>query len=238
MINPILLIQSGVDGVEAMVESANSVAAAAPAKLSILKLALNGGWIMVVLALLLVLALYISVERYLTLRNATRFDEDDSFMDSIRQYIHQGNIDDAKKLAQDTDSPIARMIGKGLSRLGRPLPDIQAAIENVGKLEVANLEKRVSLVATVASLGPMLGFLGTVTGMVQAFFDMANAGNNIEIGILASGIYEAMVTTVGGLIVGIIAYFLYNILVTRINKVVNDLEVRAAEFMDLLHEPA
>lgn len=238
MINPILLIQSGVDGVEAMVESANSVAAAAPAKLSILKLALNGGWIMVVLALLLVLALYISVERYLTLRNATRFDEDDSFMDSIRQYIHQGNIDDARKLAQDTDSPIARMIGKGLSRLGRPLPDIQAAIENVGKLEVANLEKRVSLVATVASLGPMLGFLGTVTGMVQAFFDMANAGNNIEIGILASGIYEAMVTTVGGLIVGIIAYFLYNILVTRINKVVNDLEVRAAEFMDLLHEPA
>lgn len=238
MINPILLIQSDISGVETLVDGANAAAAAAPAKLSILELALHGGWIMIVLALLLILALYISIERYLTLRNATKFDDDNSFMDSIRQYIHEGNIDAARTLAQETDSPIARMIEKGLSRLGRPLPDIQAAIENVGKLEVANLEKRVSLVATVASLGPMLGFLGTVTGMVQAFFDMANAGNNIEIGILASGIYEAMVTTVGGLIVGIIAYFLYNILVTRINKVVNDLEVRAAEFMDLLHEPA
>ncbi len=240
MINPILLIQSNLNGVETMLDSAAATAtsAAAPQKLSILKLALEGGWIMIVLALLLILALYISIERYLTLRNATKFDEDDSFMDRIRQFIHEGNIDGARTLAQSTDTPIARMIGKGLSRLGRPLPDIQAAIENVGKLEVANLEKKVSLVATVASLGPMLGFLGTVTGMVQAFFDMANAGNNIEIGILASGIYEAMVTTVGGLIVGIIAYFLYNILVTRINKVVNDLEVRAAEFMDLLHEPA
>ena len=240
MINPILLIQNDLNGVETMLDSAAATATsvATPQKLSILKLALEGGWIMIVLALLLILALYISIERYLTLRNATKFDEDDSFMDRIRQFIHEGNIDGARTLAQSTDTPIARMIGKGLSRLGRPLPDIQAAIENVGKLEVANLEKKVSLVATVASLGPMLGFLGTVTGMVQAFFDMANAGNNIEIGILASGIYEAMVTTVGGLIVGIIAYFLYNILVTRINKVVNDLEVRAAEFMDLLHEPA
>lgn len=235
--NPIFLIQSGLDGVETLSDTAVA-AVAAPEKLSVLKLALEGGWIMVVLALLLVLALYISIERYLTLRNATRFDEDNSFMDRIRQYIHEGNIDEAKALAQKNDTPLSHMIGKGLSRLGRPLPDIQAAIENVGKLEVANLEKKVSLVATVSSLGPMLGFLGTVTGMVQAFFDMANAGNNIEIGILASGIYEAMVTTVGGLIVGIIAYFLYNILVTRINKVVNDLEVRAAEFMDLLHEPA
>ena len=122
--------------------------------------------------------------------------------------------------------------------MGRPLSDIQTAIENVGKLEIANLEKRISLVATVSSLGPMLGFLGTVTGMVKAFFDMANAGNNIDIQVLSSGIYEAMVTTVGGLIVGIIGYFLYNLLVTRINKVVFLLEARAMEFMDLLNEPA
>ena len=130
------------------------------------------------------------------------------------------------------------MINKGFSRLGRPLPDIQAAIENEGKLEVANLEKRVSLVATVASLGPMLGFLGTVTGMITAFQDMAHAGNNISIQTLSGGISTAMVTTVGGLIVGIICYFLYNLLVTRVNKVVFELEVRANEFMDLLHEPA
>lgn len=240
MLNPILLIQSNMSGVETMMDTAAAVAttAATPEKLSVLKLAMQGGWIMIVLALMLVLALYISIERYLTLRNAIKFDIDNSFMDSIRKYIHEGNIDEARNLAKRTDSPLARMIDKGLSRLGRPLPDIQAAIENVGRLEVANLEKKVPLVATVASLGPMLGFLGTVTGMVQAFFDMANAGNNIDISVLASGIYEAMVTTIGGLIVGIIAYFLYNLLVTQINKVVNELEVRAAEFMDLLHEPA
>ena len=130
------------------------------------------------------------------------------------------------------------MVAKGLSRLGRPLSDIQTAVENEGKLEVAKLEKGVSLVATVASLGPMIGFLGTVTGMVKAFQDMAHAGNNIDIQLLSTGIYEAMVTTIGGLIVGIVAYFLYNLLVSRINKVVMELEVRSMQFMDLLHEPA
>lgn len=231
--NPLLLIAGDVAGAE--IETA---AAAAPEKLSILKLAMEGGWIMVVLAALLVLALYITIERFLTIRKAIRLAEDNMFMEEIKNAIHQGNIDEAKDLASNTHTPIARMIGKGLSRLGRPLPDIQAAIENVGRLEVANLEKSVSIVATISSLGPMIGFLGTVTGMIRAFFDMANAGNNIEIGLLAGGIYEAMVTTVGGLIVGIICYFCYTLLVTRINKVVNDLEVRAAEFMDLLHEPA
>ena len=150
----------------------------------------------------------------------------------------EGDVDGARSLSKSTNSPLARMVDKGLSRLGRPLSDIQAAIENEGKLEVARLEKRVSLVATVASLGPMIGFLGTVTGMVTCFQDMAFAGNNIDISVLATGMYEAMVTTIGGLIVGIICYFLYNVLVTRINKVVLDIEVRATEFMDLLHEPA
>ena len=159
-------------------------------------------------------------------------------MNSIREYIHKGDVDAARSLSKKTNSPLARMVDKGLSRLGRPLSDIQATIENEGKLEVARLEKRVSLVATVASLGPMIGFLGTVTGMVTCFQDMAHAGNNIEINTLATGMYQAMVTTIGGLIVGIICYFLYNVLVTRINKVVLDIEVRATEFMDLLHEPA
>lgn len=206
-------------------------------KIPIMDLALQGGWVMLVLLALLILAVYISVERYLALSNALK-DDSSQFMNNIRSYIHKGDIEGARALSKSTDSPIARMIDKGLSRLGRPLNDIQTAIENVGKLEVANLEKRISLVATVSSLGPMLGFLGTVTGMVTAFFDMANAGNNIDIQVLSSGIYEAMVTTVGGLIVGIIGYFLYNVLVTRINKVVFLLEARAMEFMDLLHEPA
>lgn len=206
-------------------------------KISVLSLATKGGWVMVVLVCLLVLALYISIERYLALNHALK-DDSTNFMNSIRQYVHNGDIDGARTLAKSTDTLIGHMVAKGLSRLGRPLSDIQTAVENEGKLEVAKLEKRVSLVATVASLGPMLGFLGTVTGMVKAFQDMAHAGNNIDIQLLSTGIYEAMVTTVGGLIVGIIAYFLYNILVNRINKVVMLLEVRSMEFMDLLHEPA
>ena len=193
---------------------------------------------MLVLALLLVLAIYIFIERYITLSAALKGEEDNVFMDNIRQYVHEGNIDEARSLSKQTPTPLGRMIDKGFSRLGRPLPDIQAAIENEGQLEVANLERRVSLVATVASLGPMIGFLGTVVGMISAFQEMAHAGNNIDIQMLASGIYTAMVTTVGGLIVGIICYFLHNVLVTRINKVVFELEVRANEFMDLLHEPA
>ncbi|MBR1792498.1 MAG: MotA/TolQ/ExbB proton channel family protein [Bacteroidales bacterium] len=237
MLNLFLMLQAVSTGAEAATEAV-AESAAAVEKITIFDMALKGGWIMLVLLLGLILALYIFIERFLALRNALRAESDNAFMNNIRQYIHSGNIDGARQLSKQTHTPIGRMIDKGLSRLGRPLPDIQAAIENVGQLEVATLEKRVSLVATIASLGSMLGFLGTVTGMVTAFQDMAHAGNNIEIGILATGIYEAMVTTVGGLIVGIIAYFLYNVLVTQINKVVNTLESRATEFMDLLHEPA
>jgi biopolymer transport protein ExbB len=206
--------------------------------LSLWEMAVSGGWIMIVLGVLLIGAVYIFIERYLTLSNALKGNDDSIFMDNVRQHVHEGNLDAARDLAKQTNSPLGRMISKGFSRLGRPLPDIQAAIEGEGKLEVANLEKRVSLVATVASLGPMIGFLGTVTGMITAFHDMQNAGTNISIQTLSGGISTAMVTTVGGLIVGIICYFLYNLLVSRINKVVFDLEVRANEFMDLLHEPA
>ena len=235
MLNHLLLIQSD-SAVQTAVETAN--ATASTERITLWDMALNGGWIMVVLALLLCLALYIFIERYITLSAALKGQADNQFMGNIRQYVHQGDVEAARSLSKQTNTPLGRMIDKGFSRLGRPLPDIQAAIESEGKMEVANLERGVSLVATVASLGPMLGFLGTVTGMVTAFQDMAHAGNNIDIQLLATGIYEAMVTTVGGLIVGIIAYFLYNLLVTRINKVVFELEVRANEFMDLLHEPA
>ncbi len=232
----LLLIQS--DAVQTAIETADAAAGTGVERITLWNMAMNGGWIMIILALLLILALYIFIERYLTLSAALKGQEDNVFMDNIRGYVHEGNLDEARNLAKQTDTPLGRMINKGFSRLGRPLPDIQAAIENEGKLEVANLEKRVSLVATVASLGPMLGFLGTVTGMITAFQDMAHAGNNISIQTLSGGISTAMVTTVGGLIVGIICYFLYNLLVTRVNKVVFELEVRANEFMDLLHEPA
>lgn len=234
--NPILMIQDGMSDMQTAVDSMATTVDTQ--RITLWNMALNGGWIMLVLALMLALAIYIGVERYLALRQAVKTDDDDLFMNNIREYIHKGDVDGARTLSKQTNSPLARMVDKGLSRLGRSLSDIQAAIENEGKLEVARLEKRVSLVATVASLGPMVGFLGTVTGMVTCFQDMSHAGNNIEIATLATGMYQAMVTTIGGLIVGIICYFLYNILVTRINKVVLDIEVRASEFMDLLHEPA
>ena len=234
--NPFLMIPTDMTETQVAIDSLNT--AAPVERISLWQMAMNGGWIMIVLALLLALAIYIAVEHYLALRQAVKAEDDDLFMNNIREYIHKGDVDGARALSKQTNSPLARMVDKGLSRLGRPLSDIQAAIENEGKLEVARLEKRVSLVATVASLGPMIGFLGTVTGMVTCFQDMAFAGNNIEINTLATGMYQAMVTTIGGLIVGIICYFLYNVLVTRINKVVLDIEVRATEFMDLLHEPA
>ena len=198
-------------------------------------LTLKGGWIMIPIAILSVMAVYIFVERYFAIRKAAKTDE--NFMNRIKDYIHDGKIESALTLCQSTDSPIARMIEKGIQRIGRPLNDIHTAIENVGRLEVSKLERGFPALATAAGGAPMLGFLGTVTGMVRAFYDMAMAGNNIDIQILSSGIYEAMITTVAGLIVGIIAYFAYNILVAKVETVVNDLETNTTEFMDLLNEP-
>ena len=226
-----LLLQIQTAGAEVATQAAETTA-----KLNIFSLAVKGGWIMIVLALVSIVAVYIFVERFLALKKALK--EDVNFMDNVKDCIHKGDLQGAKRLAQNNDSPIGRMIGKGLARLGRPLNDINQAIENVGKLEVARLESGVSMVGTIAALGPSLGFLGTVTGMVKAFFDMSTAGINNDIQLLSSGIYEAMVTTVGGLIVGIIANFLYSILVGQINKIVFMLEARTMEFMDLLHEPA
>lgn len=203
--------------------------------LSILDLAIKGGWIMIVLAVMSVIAVYIFIERYLTINKASK--EDKHFMNNIRDFMHNGRLDSALSLCRNNESPIARMIEKGLIRIGRPLNDINIAIENVGKLEVSRMEKNIAGLATIAGAAPMLGFLGTVTGMVIAFYDMSMAGNNIDIALLSNGIYQAMITTVGGLIVGIVAYVFYNILVARVEKLVFILEMRASEFMDLLHEP-
>ncbi len=204
--------------------------------LSIWELALKGGWIIAILAVFSIIAVYIFIERFSIINRASK--EDRNFMNNIKDFIHNGRVDSALSLCRNNNSPIARMIEKGLSRIGRPLNDINVAIENVGKLEVSRLEKNTAGLATIAGSAPMLGFLGTVIGMIRAFYDMSMAGNNVDIALLSGGIYQAMITTVAGLIVGIIAYICYNILVARVEKLVYKLEARATEFMDLLHEPA
>lgn len=198
-------------------------------------LALKGGWIMIPILLLSVLAVYIFVDRYFAIKKAGKFDA--GLMEKVKNYIVTGKIDAAIALCRSNDNPAARMVEKGISRIGRPLTDVTAAIENVGNLEIQKLEKGLPVLASAAGGAPMLGFLGTVLGMVQAFYDMANAGNNIDITLLSTGIYQAMVTTVAGLIVGIIAYFAYNILVSNIEQVVYKMEATTTEFMDLLNEP-
>ena len=199
-------------------------------------MAVKGGWIMIVLGVMSLIGFYILFERSYVIRKAGK--EDPLFMDKIKDYILGGEIKAAIDYCHSVNTPSARMIEKGITRLGRPVSDVQAAIENVGNFEVAKLEKGLTIMATIAGGAPMLGFLGTVTGMVKAFFEMANAGNNIDITLLSGGIYEAMITTVGGLIVGIIMMFAYNYLVTLVDGVVNKMEGKTMAFMDLLNEPA
>ena len=206
------------------------------AEINVIDLAFKGGWIMVVLLLLSLMAIYIFVQRLIIIRRAGK--EDETFMNRIKDYIHEGKVDSALNLCRSTNTPSARMIEKGITRLGRPMNYVLVAIENVGNLEIAKLEKGFPLIATTAAGAPMLGFLGTVTGMVRAFFDMANAGTNVDVSLLSGGIYEALVTTVGGLVVGIITLFAYNYLVSQVDNVVNKMEARTMEFMDLLNEPA
>lgn len=203
--------------------------------LSYWDLAFKGGPVMIPIIILSLIAVYIFIERYFVIRKLT--NEDVNFINKIKDFIHDGKIESAQTLCQSIDTPIARMIEKGVQRIGRPLNDINAAIENVGRLEIYKLEKGLPTLATVAGAAPMIGFLGTVMGMIIAFYDMSNAGSNINVALLSNGIYTAMVTTVAGLIVGIIAYFAYNILVAKVEKIVNQLEARTSEFMDLLNEP-
>ena len=198
-------------------------------------MATKGGWIMLVLALLSVFCVYIFVERLAVIRKASKVDP--VFMDRIHDYVKTDELKSAINYCRITNTPAANMIEKGLERIDRPASEVQAALENAGNLEVAKLEKGLSVMATISSGAPMIGFLGTVTGMIQAFWEMANAGNNIDITLLSGGIYEAMITTVGGLVVGIAAMFAYNYLVTRVDKVVSQMEARTMAFMDLLNEP-
>ena len=225
-----------VDTAAQAVTQAAQAAAPVVKDLSLWDLTLAGGWLMIPLALLAVVSIYVFFERVFAIKRANREDAD--FMERIKNFIHRGEIDEAHRLCKENDSPYARMIDKGISRIGRPMNDVLVAIENVGNMEIAQLEKGFNWLATTAAGAPMIGFLGTVTGMVQAFFQLASAGANSNVSILAGGIYQALVTTVAGLLVGIIALFAYNYLTSRVNKVMNKLESKSMEFMDLLNEPA
>ena len=191
---------------------------------------------LVLLGAMFLLGVYIFAERIIVLNRAGK--EDKSFMDRIKDYIYDGKIDSALNLCRETKTPSARMIEKGISRLGRPMNDVLVAIENVGNMEINKLEKGYTLMATIAGGAPMVGFLGTVIGMVEAFYNMSAGGNSIELGALSGGIYTAMITTVGGLIVGVCAFFAYNYLVFKLDKIMRTLETRTMEFLDLLNEPA
>ena len=208
--------------------------------LSLYDLVASGGVagtiIIVILLVLLFVALYIYFERLFKIKASSKIDS--NFMLQIKDHVTNGRIDSAKMLCAKEGSPVARLTEKGISRIGSPLEDINSAIENAGKLEVYKLEKNVSVLATIAGAAPMIGFLGTVTGMVLAFHTLATSGGQAEMGTLAEGIYTAMTTTVAGLIVGIIAYIGYNHLVVKTDKVVHQMEANAVDFLDLLNEPA
>ncbi len=229
------LLQTVTDTV-AMAAGASVTPVQQEVKLSVLDLAVKGGWLMIVLLILSIIAVYIFASKWWVIRKAGKVQK--NFMNEIRDLIHDGKIKSAINLCKQSDTPIARLVEKGIERIGRPLTDVQTAVENTGNVEVARLESGLPMLATIAGGAPMIGFLGTVTGMIRAFFQMSTAGNNIDITLLSGGIYEAMVTTVGGLLVGIVAYFAYNFLSSRISDLVFKMESATIEFMDLLHEPA
>lgn len=204
-------------------------------QMNLLDMAMKGGWIMLVLAVLSVICFYIFFERLAFIRKAGK--EDPLFMERIRDYIRSGEVKSAINYCRITNTPTARMIEKGITRMGRPVADVQAAIENTGNIEVAKLENGLPIVATISGGAPMIGFLGTVIGMVQAFMAMEGAGGVVDMSVLAGGMYVAMLTTVAGLIVGIPAYFGYNYLVARIERLIFRMEANSIAFMDILNQP-
>ena len=226
---------SAVDTLNQALQAVSGNMPEATQSLSILELATKGGWIMIVLLVLSLIAVFVFVQKLIQILAAAR--EDKHFMARIRDYVQDAKIDSAMKLCEDTDTPAARMVHKGLTRMGRPMQDVLVIIENVGNIEIGKLEKGLPVLATIAAGAPMIGFLGTVTGMVRAFFDMANAGSaGVDVALLSGGIYEALVTTVGGLVVGIFTLFAYNYLTSLLGKVQSIMETKTLEFMDLLNE--
>ena len=202
--------------------------------MNVFELAVKGGWIMIVLALLSIVGVYIFFERLSTLRKAMK--RNPLFMDRIHDNIKDDDMKSAANYCRSENTPLSRIIEKGVKSFGFSASSIRESVDNSANLEIANLEKGLPILSTIAAVAPMIGFLGTVTGMVRAFWEMANAGNNIDVSLLSGGIYEAMITTVGGLIVGIIAIFAYNYLVALVDKVQNDLEAEIISFMEIVRE--
>jgi biopolymer transport protein ExbB len=233
----ITLLQGVTDTANQLVDTANNLAqplAAAPEELHFIDLLFKGGWVMIPLALLAFAGLIIFVERYITIRKATKTES--NLMLQIKQYIHDGRLDNAIALCKNNNSPLARMLEKGLKRIGRPIKDIEAAIENNGKLEVSKLEKNIGILGIIAGIAPMLGFVGTIIGVITIFHDVSIKGA-IEIGTISGGLYTKMITSATGLIVGIIAYVLYHILNNMVERIILRMETDSIEFIDLLEEP-
>jgi len=233
----ITLLQGVTDTANQLVDTANNLAqpiVPAPEELHFIDLLFKGGWVMIPLALLAFAGLIIFVERYITIRKASKTES--NLMLQIKQYIHDGRLDNAIALCKNNNSPLARMLEKGLKRIGRPIKDIEAAIENNGKLEVSKLEKNIGILGIIAGIAPMLGFVGTIIGVITIFHDVSIKGA-IEIGTISGGLYTKMITSATGLIVGIIAYVLYHILNAMVERIVLRMETDSIEFIDLLEEP-
>jgi biopolymer transport protein ExbB len=219
---------------DSMSRAMNTGAEASEQSISLWDLAVKGGPILIPIVILSIAAVYIFFERFFTIRRFSRIDI--NFMNQIRDYVHHGNIESARSLCKNTNSPVARMIEKGLMRLGKPIQDIESAIENVGKLEIYKMEKNMGVLSTIAGLAPMFGFLGTIFGVIKIFYEI-HLQNSLEIGTISGGLYVKMISSAAGLLVGIIAYSGYQILLHRIDRAVNQMEINAVEFIDLLEEP-
>ncbi|MGB3948473.1 MAG: MotA/TolQ/ExbB proton channel family protein [Bacteroidia bacterium] len=243
MFNSVLLqiVSAGTTAATQVVDSATAMASQVPAivtpkqdTLSLLDLILKGGVIMIPMGLISILTLYYFFERFMTLRKASKLDA--NFMNNIKDYIYNGNRDAAKALCRNTDSPAARMIEKGVARIGKPIKEIEEAMESVGKLEINKLEKNLSVLSLVGRIAPIIGFVGTIAGVIKIFYDISLT-DNISIGVISAGLYQKMITSASGLIIGLIAFIGYYVLNTMLDKIINKMEATSTEFIDILHEP-
>lgn len=234
----ITFLMANTDSIQQLVDSTKAITttpiAAATTELHFIDLLFKGGWVMIPLAFLAFLGLVIFTERYITIRKSSK--DESNLMFQIKQNIQDGRLDNAIALCKNSKSPLARMLEKGLKRIGRPIKDIEGAIENTGKLEVSKLEKNIGILGIIAGIAPMLGFVGTIIGVITIFHDVSIKGA-IEIGTISGGLYTKMITSATGLIIGIVAYVLYHILNMMVEKIILKMETDAIEFIDLLEEP-